>query len=257
MSSKDTSKVDPFIRKCLGVQYRQLPFENLTVSTATIDVRLVENAEINYELLFQLLQIEPISSKDKKKAPGTIFAGRCGRDIRGTPPTDSTASLKNCMMIWMWLEDKYVNMKISRNNVHITGCKTADHAAEAVRYLQMHIDLIHSDELPMYENYPYIVDFDIHMINYNFSTSVAIDLATFDIFVNTNYQHMAYSPFDVNVCSSHMTLHCPKYSITFTLNDNGQISMCTKGETFEMASQNVCEGYALFYDMLTRYKATL
>jgi nitrite reductase/ring-hydroxylating ferredoxin subunit len=254
--NKENSKVDPFLRKFLGSEYKHLPFENLSVSTATIDVRLVEDCNIDYVTLFSLLQIETSSSKERKRPAGTIFAGRCGSEIRGIPPTDSTVSLKNCMMIWMWLSDKSVNMKVSHGNVHITGCKTADHAAEAVRYLQMHIELLHSEQTPLYEQYPYCVDFDIHMINYNFSINVGIDLTKFDLFLNKNYCKIMYSPYNPNICATHMTVSCPKHNMKFTLNDNGQISMCTKGSTFEGASKNVCEGYSMFYFVLEEYRHT-
>jgi hypothetical protein len=251
---KESSKVDPFLRKLLGSEFKHVPFENLSVSTATIDVRLQEGCNIAYTTLFSLLQIETSGGKDQKKAPGTIFAGRCGSQIRGNPPTDAKTSLKNCMMIWMWLHDKSVNMKVSHGNVHVTGCKTADHAAEAVRYLQMHIQLLHTEDLPLYDSFPYCVDFNIHMINYNFSTNVAIDLSKFDLFLNGKYFKLMFSPYNPNVCATNMTVSCPKYSMKFTLNDNGQISMCTKGSSFEGASQNVCDGYAMFYSILEEYR---
>lgn len=252
--SKESCKVDPFLRKLLGSDYKHIPFEKLSVSTATIDVRLIEGCNIAYTTLFSLLQIETSSSKEQKKPPGTIFAGRCGSEIRGSPPTDAKSSLKNCMMIWMWLSDKCVNMKVYHGNVHITGCKTADHAAEAIRYLQMHLQLLQTDEYPLYDQFPYCVDFDIHMINYNFSINVGIDLTKFDLFFNRHYYTLGFSPYNPNVCATHMTVSFPMYSMKFTLNDNGQISMCTKGSTFEGASQNVCDGYGAFYVILEQYK---
>lgn len=256
-SCKDATKQDPFLRKLVGSEFKHVAFEDLSVSTATIDVRLVNDANIAYEELFYLLPIDGTSSKTQKRSAGTIFAGRCGDKTRGNCPTDAKTSLKNCMMLWMWLDSKYVNLKVSHSSVHITGCKTADHAAETIRYLQIHISLLHTAENPLYEVFPYCVDFNIHMINYNFSIAVGIDLTKLDLFLNQNYTDLMYSPYNANVSATNMTVCYPQRRITFTLNDNGQISMCVSGGNFEEASENVCKGYAIFRQMLETYRSDL
>lgn len=247
-------KVDPFIRKCLGSKYTHLPFDKLSVSTTTINAKLGPNTGLRYEDLFELIHIEENKTWEDKLPPGSIFGGRCGNKVRGTPPTVSKTSLRNSMMLWIWLEDKYVNLKVSRNGVHITGCKLADHASEALRWLQMHIELLHSPTLPLYNEYPTVIDFDIHMISYNFSTEVALDLVFLDTYINKNCRSDAYSSYDKNVTPTSMVLKLPNVNMTLTINDNGQISMCTGGSSFELVSQNVCEGYAFFYDLLTRVR---
>lgn len=250
-------KTDPFIRRCLGAKYSKVPFQNLKVSTATIDVRLSPETDLQYVSLFRRLQIETNKTSTDKLPSGSIFAGICGDEKRGHPPTKSEKSQKNCMTIWMWLEDKYVNLKVSRNNIHVTGCKTPSHAAEATRNLQMHIELIHNEENPVYANYPYAVDFSVHMINYNFKTDVALNLQLFDIFIGQKYSKVAFSPYDANVAATNMSLKCPSFSSTFTINDNGQISMCAKGSTFEEVDRNIVESYALLYTMLEEYQKTI
>jgi hypothetical protein len=252
--SKPAEKVDPFLKKFLGAEYRHVPFEKLSVSTATVDVRLIDKANLRYVELFERLPIDEHSTKTDKRPAGVIFGGRCGNKTRGHPPTTAKTSLKNSMMLWMWLEDKTVNLKVSRSGVHITGCKTADHAAETIRLLQGYIEVLHTEVNPLYDVYPYAVDFVIHMINYNFTIGVAVDLTRFDLFLNQKYTDQLYSPYNPNLTATNMSICCPSMNITWALNDNGQTSMCVTGGDFEHASDRVCRGYTFFYSILQAYR---
>lgn len=255
--TKPVEKVDPFLKKFLGAEYRHVPFEKLSVSTTTIDVRLIEGANVKYVELFNLLPIDPDATKADKRPAGTIFGGRCGDKTRGHPPTTAKTSLKNSMMLWMWLDDKTVNLKVSRSGVHLTGCKTADHAAESIRLLLGYIQVLHTELNPLYDVFPFCVKFVIHMINYNFNLGVAVDLTAFDIFLNQRHSDKVYSPYNSNLLSTSMTVACPSLNITFAINDNGQTSMCVTGGDFEDASDRVCKGYSFFYELLDKYRDVL
>jgi hypothetical protein len=253
MSQED--KAAPFIKKFLGSRYTQVDFDSLTISTATINVKLVENAGIKYDAFFKLLQLDPERGKEVVQTPGEIFGARCENQTKGNPPTKAEKAIKNATIVWMWLKEKHINVKISRNNLHITGCKKLEQAAEAVRYVQMWLKHLSTPSFPLYENEPTAVKFEAHMITYNFTLNVAIDLELFDLFLYKKWSKKVSSPYDKNVAPTVMTMRCPSYGLTFTINDNGNISLCASNEDFDRAHVNLCEGYLMFYEMLQTYRA--
>lgn len=255
-------KFDPFLKQYMGVKYQQNPFGFLSISTATIDVRLPENTNIDYKYLFENFPVVPKEQQDLcgdiHWSPGTITGAKEGSRIRGKPPTPSKKALKNSAMIWIWLVDKWVNVKISRNNLHITGCKKLLHAAEAVRYVQQHIQLIlMAKGVSPYEIFPYAMRFDNHMINYNFNLGVAISLPEFDLFIASQYSEQVFSSYDQNIHHTSMPLSYPSLEIKYTINDNGQISMCVSTSDIEEASENAKKGYDFFFQMLKAYFSTI
>ncbi len=275
-----TDRFDPFIKQCLGAEYMEVPFEDLTISTATIDVRAHIDTGLNYEQLYYSLPVIPkkvyesISNYHWPEA--TVYAAKFENLIRGAPPNEETKAFKNSTMIWMWLKEKPVNIKVSSNNFHITGCKKLEHAAEAVRLLQGHIQLLSppsggnkvdddgngdddsnsavTSSVALYKNFPHALRFDVCMINYNFKLGVALDLPKFDIFTYKNFPKLVYSPYDQNINKTSMPMKCPVLSITYTINDNGQVSMCTAEADIEKSYDNVCKGYEVFYVMVNAFR---
>lgn len=243
-------KYAPFIKQCLGAKYSERAFEDLTISTATVDVRLPAVANVNYKSLYDLFCVDPRYSVTVRGPSGTIFAAKEGSRSRGNPPTVTSKALKNATMIWIWLEEKWVNVKISRSSLHVTGCKRLEQAAEACRYIQQHMELLMSPTFKPYESYPYALRFDANMINYNFSLEVAISLAEFDDFVFKNWGERVFSSYDQNIHGNAMPLRCPELGVKYTVNDNGQISMCTSVSDVEQALFCVKEGYLLFFQIL-------
>ena len=73
---RESTKQDPFLRKLVGSEFKHVAFEDLTVSTATIDVRLVSNANIAYEELFDLLLIDEPFSKGGIKLLSPLFTSK-------------------------------------------------------------------------------------------------------------------------------------------------------------------------------------
>ena len=266
---KRVNKFEPFIKQHLGADYVEVPFDDLKISTATMDVRMHEKTGLQYEHLFHDL---PILEKDVYELypdyrwpAGTIFAAKFEAQVRGAPPTSEGVAFKNSAMIWMWLEEKFVNIKISSNNLHITGCKKIEQAAECVRLLQLHIQLLLNSQLGQlpdtpiepskyYAFWPYALRFDVCMINYNFKLGVALDLPGFDLYVYEHYCRFVYSSYDQNINFTSMPMKCPALGITYTVNDNGQISMCTKESDIEHSYDNVCSGYKAFYMMVKSFR---
>jgi len=258
LEQKAMSRYDPFIKQCLGAKYKERLFDDLTISTATIDVRLPEVANIDYKFLFENLAVVPKSVQDALKLDrwpaGTIFAAKEGDRFRGNPPTKTTKALKNAAMIWIWLTEKWVNVKISRSSLHVTGCKKLEQAAEACRYVQQHMELLVTTNFKPYGSYPYALRFDVNMINYNFSLDVALSLPDFEDFVYKNWQEHVVSSYDQNIHGTALPLRCPELKVKYTVNDNGQVSMCTSVSDVEQALFNVREAYMLFFKMLNDFQ---
>lgn len=250
-------KLEAFVKQCLGAKHQYQSFSSLSISTATIDVRLPENTNLDYKGLFEELPVVSHEEMEKNPhfhwAPGTITGAKEGIRMRGMPPTSSEKALKNSAMIWIWLKEKWVNMKISRNSLHVTGCKKLEHASEAVRYLQQHIQLIELKGRRFYEIFPFAMQFDNHMINYNFNLGVALSLPDFDQFVSKKYHDKVFSPYDQNIHHTTMPLTYHSLRIKYTINDNGQISMCVSSTNVEIAVRDAEKGYRFFFEMLDDY----
>uniref|UniRef100_A0A6C0CI00 Uncharacterized protein n=1 Tax=viral metagenome TaxID=1070528 RepID=A0A6C0CI00_9ZZZZ len=248
------SKYDPFIKQCLGAKYKEKSFDELTISTATIDVRLPEIADVNYKYLFEHLSVDDRNSTTVRGPAGTIFGAKEGDKSRGNPPTKTSKALKNATMIWIWLLEKWVNVKISRSSLHITGCKKLEQAAEACRYVQQHMELLVTYDFKPYGSYPYALRFDVNMINYNFSLDVALSLPDFEEFLYKRRHEQIVSSYDQNIHGTCLPLRCPELRVKYTVNDNGQVSMCTSVPDIEQALYNVRQAYSLFFDSLEEFQ---
>jgi hypothetical protein len=257
----------PFIRKCQNANFDKLPFEEIKISTATMDVRLVEGCDIKFRELFQLLPVVPKEVQenctgDEVWPIGTITGAACGKLQRGVIPTkkidndDPKKGFKNSTMVWLWLKDKRINVKISNSSLHMTGCKHIDNALEAVRHVQQHVQVINDlyPEKKIFEKYPTAVRVDVCMINYNFALGVALDLELFDVYIDKHYPDFGYSSYDINVCNDTLSLKVPKLSLCFTIHDNGRVSMCSNEQDIDAAMNNLQIGYETFYLILEEYR---
>lgn len=246
------SKLEPFIRQKLGVSHKQVDFESLTISTATLDVRMRDDVNIDFISLFYLLKVHD-GDDDGPLYVGKITGAKYADKIRGKPPKTDTKGFKNATLIWLWLNDKKINVKISCHNFHITGCKKLEHAAEVTRCLQQHLQLI-SQTKKVYDIFPHALRVDVHMNNYNFSLNFGIYLPDFDIFIMKKYSDNLFSTYDQNIHKTSMTIRLPELQITYTVNDNGQISICASEHDLQMTEDNARKGYLIFYHMFDEYR---
>jgi len=258
----------PFIRKLKNSCYDTVSFEDLKISTATVDVRLMEDSNIKFDKLFDLLPVVPEEIQESNKTQiwpaGTITGAICANKKKGIIPTlklesDGTEKakkgFKNSTMIWMWLNEKRINVKICKANLHMTGCKKIDQAIEATRYIQQHLQVIQSQgHTNIFDNYPYLDKLEVCMINYNFSLGVALNLTELDIFLDKNYPDFAYSPFDPNICNDTLALKVPRLSVTYTVHDNSRVSMCTNEQDVDLAERNIKIAFETFYMILQEYR---
>tara|TARA_R110001599_G_scaffold2762_1_gene15042 strand:+ start:28419 stop:29177 length:759 start_codon:yes stop_codon:yes gene_type:complete len=249
------NKLDPFIKQKLGTKHKQSTFDSLKISTATLDVRMRDDVNINFVALFNLLKIYD-GDDDGENYPGKITGAKYAGKIRGKPPNTETKGFKNATLIWIWLVEKKVNIKITCHNFHVTGCKSLTHAPEATRYLQQHLQLI-SQSHKIFDIFPHAIRIDVHMNNYNFSLGVGISLPDFDIYIMENFNEFLFSAYDQNIHKTSMTIRIPELQITYTVNDNGQISICASEHDLQMTEDNARKGHLAFYYVFEEYRKDL
>lgn len=253
-------KIDPFIRKALDANYCHVPFEQMEVSTATVVAKLTPNVNLNFKELYNYLPVIPknIQMIEPKKIwpAGSITGSKHGTQGKGLCPTSSERGFKNCTMIWMWLREKQINVKISATSFHMTGCKTMEQAAEAARLLQLYIVQLskNASNVKFFDNYPFVISFEICMINYNFNLECGLDLEKLDLFIAREFPNEIYSSYDHNIHGTTMPMKCPLLSATYTIHDNGQICMCISERDIETAMLNVVKGHKVFYAILDEFK---
>ncbi|MFS8159871.1 MAG: hypothetical protein ACMG6E_06610 [Candidatus Roizmanbacteria bacterium] len=256
------NKKTPFLRKKLGNKYHQTSFDDLKISTATLDVRCAKDANINFITFFEevpcLTAEECDQFADLHLPPGTIVAIGNGDKTRGKPPTKSSNAFKNSNTIWIWLREKTISVKISASSFHMTGCKAIEQAAEGARYIQQHLELLHEVKgIKMYDNYPYVIEIRVCMINFNFDLKVALDLTQLANFIIMQYRDLIWTSYDPNLFNCMMLVKFSKMKMSYTIHDNGRISMCTNEPNIELAMENVMNGYRTLYLILETFQASI
>lgn len=251
------TKNQPFLRQLLNKPYDEVPFTDLKISTATIDVRLVDNAKIDFAKLFTLLPVVHPDQQvgigdDTPWPPGTIVGAKFLKQCRGKRINKGTRCFKNSVTIWIWLKEKRICVKISPDSLHMTGCKDLRQAAECARYVQLHMQLL--EEHGVYEVFPHVIRFDVCMINYNFNLGVGIDLVLLDKFICENYPKLFITPYDPNMHGTTMPLRCPLLLSTYTVHGNGQICMCVSEIDIEQALINIAKSHDIFYTVMSEYR---
>lgn len=255
-----TDKLEPFLRQRMNAEYKFVPFEKLNVSVATMDVRLIEDAEIHIEKLINLLPVVDKelfeSNPGMRWGPGIITGMKYKNQKRGRPPNLETKGFKNSVTIWIWLESKEskpVCAKISKDSIHITGCKSFENSAETAKHIQTHLRLLTEAGHQVYKNFPYAIEFFVYMVNFNFNIQVAVDLVKFDLFIDKNCKTI-YSPYNQNIHHTTMPVKCPDLSSSYTIHDNGQICMCAKNVSVDAAMEFSAKSYILLTTLLEWYK---
>ena len=264
MATHDTDTVvdvrnQPYVMQLLGKRYTRVPFESLQISTATIDVRLVE-CDIDFVKVFEMISIVPQEEQDRFPAnhhwpAGTVIGAKYSNRLRGNPPKKDTKGFKNSTTVWIWVKEKCLCVKIHAESLHMTGCKTVQQAAECARYIQQHIELIHEIDQSVYKNYPHVQQIDNCMINYNFNLGVGIDLVMLDKFICENYPKLFIAPYDQNLNGSNMPLKLPELLCSYTIHSNGQVVMRVKEQDIDQAVLNVCVGHECFFKVMEAFNS--
>jgi len=256
-----SKKYEPFLKKALDADHKYVPFDTLNISTVTMGVKLMEHSNIKFHELFDHLPVVPLDIQlqypGHRWPTGTITCAKFAGKTRGLSPTDSERSFKNATMVWIWLSDKEktVNVKISGNTLHITGCKTLEQTAQTARLIQCHLETLYDmNGIKFYDSYPYVTEFNVYMINYNFNLEVAMDLPSFDVFISKEFSSTFFSPYDQNIHGTTMPLKCPQMSMTYTLHDNGQICMCVSQSDVQKALVNIIKGHQIFFILLDAFR---
>lgn len=248
-----------FLLKDLGADFIKPDFKSLIISTATIDARCNEGTNINLEKFFSLAPCIPskVYARNVYKVwpPGTIYKMCWGSELRGYHEKTRKKSMRNCCMIWMWVEDKYVCVSIYRNNFHVKGCRKTDHAVEAAYYMKMHLlllDMKYPGEL--FDQPPFIKDFVTHMVSFNFKIGRAINLIDFSMYLRDKFSKRCFTQYDPGIHSYSMPLNIPEWFTTLTINDNGSVAMRSKGKiNANIILDFVEKSYDYFFHMLKQY----
>ena len=247
---------EAFIRKALGTQYAKDRFVDLPFSTSTLVVRFADDTEIDSELfaLYAWCQSAEEGAKPGKKPPGTITGINNGEQSRGYNQTGSKRVFKNSHTFWIWLTDKQVSAKLSVNSLHLTGCKTVNQAAEAGRYVQQHLRLLYEAKgIPVYEEYPHIVEIQNCMISFNFDLRVALNLTKFATYIIGTHHKEMWTPYDPNLHSYMMPLSHKCGTVSYSIHHNGRISMRTNIIDPEAALEAIQKRYDEFHVILKQY----
>lgn len=117
-----------------------IDFEYLRVTTMTVVMPM--RGVINLDMIFPLLEITrldlPIPKRQTQKykipycgIPGAILSVRHKGYTRGIIKSQSTKYFKNSITIDMATSEKNVNLKLSRNKIHMCGARSVGLAQEA------------------------------------------------------------------------------------------------------------------------------
>lgn len=197
-------------------------FKEINVSTKTILAKV--NCMFNLEAIYQSLPLTHYEVVKKKRGrkkknappvqnnnipPGSIIMVKHKNEMRGVDRKNrknKNTYMRNCVVVELILEDKFVNIKIFNNEkegngkFHITGCKKEAHAEQGVLYLWKHIyDLSKgkkwNDKLYYsIDNAPPSIIFKTSMTNIGFHLGFQVDRKKLNTLINT-YQDF-YSDFE-------------------------------------------------------------
>lgn len=137
-------------------------FDSLKVTTMTVVIPLT--GTINLDVVFPLLEITrfdlppPKRQTQKYKIPycgvsGTILSARYKGITRGIIKSQKKRSFLNAITIDISTSEKNVNLKLSKNKIHICGVKSIESAREAAQSIITKLYNV-QDEMDYMNQYP-------------------------------------------------------------------------------------------------------
>jgi len=189
------------INKNENKEFKYPEFDDIEVSTMTIVC--ITNWLLNIQLLFDNLETTPYTVIPKKRGrkpknikeephknlpEGSIINMRYKDQIKGVVLREKKGEEKsnyfrNALTIVMFVDNKMINMKISKNGkFQITGCKTYLQAEMCVKYMWDYINQIEkvsTDEAPR-------VFFITVMTNIDFNLGFLVNRENLDKYINKN-----------------------------------------------------------------------
>lgn len=137
------------------------PFDQLIPSTMTV-IGII-NRKLNLRDIFWNLRIEKVDfvrnrgrrvKVDVMGSPGSIISARfldMGEGVFRGIDTES-GFFRNSITMIISLRDKNVNLKLFPQKIQLTGCKTIEHAHEAIDYIINFLLYLESCGLDIYDN---------------------------------------------------------------------------------------------------------
>jgi hypothetical protein len=126
------------------------PYESLKTTTITSVVKI--DGAVDPAVAFQLIPITRVEIKQKRNAtkcklphlkdqPGAVLSARYRKHTRGVVKNKKNP-FKNSVTIDMCLREKNVGLKLSKNTIHICGCKHKAHSEETTELIFGHLKKI-------------------------------------------------------------------------------------------------------------------
>ena len=174
-------------------------FENIKISTETIIVKTnwkIDILELYNNLPITFYQVIPKKrgrkSKDEKKddkkellKDGDIVTLKLRNYLRGVELKDKKKAkrfFRNSLTIVMYLENKFINFKISKNGkIQFTGCKNNSQAEKSIKFIYEYIK--DKPKIIQVKDYTQIL-FINAMANINFNVGFCINRENLDDYIN-------------------------------------------------------------------------
>lgn len=153
---------------------RVTPYESLKTTTITSVVKI--NGDVDPAVAFQLIPITRVEIKQKRNATkcklphlkdqvGAVLSARYRKHTRGVVKNKKNP-FKNSVTIDMCLKDKNVGLKLSKNTIHICGCKKKEHSEETtnlifghLKSIQAMLDGLHKTETSLCQTMDFVKQF--------------------------------------------------------------------------------------------------
>ena len=190
---------------------------DIEVSTQTVIG--ISNIYINTQNLYKKFKVTPYTVEEKRRgrkkkehvqtvpqvlADGNIVTVKLGDQIRGVdmkPKKRLSKHFRNALTIVMYVDNKFVNFKITKNGrFQFTGCKKIHQVMSCIKFMweQIHADnyLLDykaslADELYTFHegNKTFHIKFLTVMTNIDFNVGFPINREKLDVFINERTRH--------------------------------------------------------------------
>lgn len=197
-------------------------FSELKYSATTIILTL--DQDIDYDTFYEkipIVDIEIVEGKENRKkidlnfvklgTPGTIFSAKYKKNNvvknKGYNRTGKN-SFGNSLTCDMHLTNKNINFKITRNKIHITGCKEDDNIKELFKYIKIYIQCFMDEGVYVCEQIPTIISINRALIKMDYNIGFCINRAKLDEYIRRSGNKSGFQSFydpglDQSVLISH------------------------------------------------------
>lgn len=181
------------------------PYENHKTSVKTFIVHTnldVDIERIFSERIFPVVDYEMNQKRRGRKkktesenskpqlSNGDIIHVNFRKEYYGIKPKNNSEFFRNAMSIVMYVDEKFVNFKLTqKGKLQMTGCKTDEQAKLCVRYFWSNLEP-HSDVYTLKTD-KFTVYYEPVMRNIGFCLNFKVDRYNLDEYINTSTSHIS------------------------------------------------------------------